>query len=197
MKRNIAQMKIGRDQLAGEVSANVLGKILYKMDHHTELTDVGANPNAAEIVFTFYNPKYKEVQPNDPIPDIEVTFNTNSMGVWIDKLKEPFVPQNAIQSAIAHLIDKAEEEPPAQQQGLISGRQYGKSIIQQMNDAFQDSVLTGRGAIRTNWNTQDVVDWAKEDIKMPYCNHKWLEYQGLEDSFEFCEHCDEKRTPNG
>lgn len=39
------------------------------------------------------------------------------------------------------------------------------------------------------WNTEE-----KEEEKTKTCSHSWKEYYGLQEAYEYCEKCDEKRS---
>lgn len=91
-KRNIARICFDRDFLA-DVSANVVGKILSKLDDNTEILDWGYDPLMAQTSIVLWNPAYPAVSDACVIPQIDVKLIDHPNGDNYDiEVNEPLTP---------------------------------------------------------------------------------------------------------
>jgi len=66
------------------------------------------------------------------------------------------------------------------------GKRMGDYILSQV--PFQ--ILSSGDSVIANYGDGPIVE---KEIKVPCWSHKWKHYEGIMDSFDFCEVCDEKR----
>lgn len=174
MKRNVAKISIGQDLLAGDLTVNVLGKLFSKMHSNTELLNCGYDYQTSQLIFTFYNPDYQELNPGEEIPEIDVIFTQNPITneITVD-VNEPFNNSCPIIIPSAHQISPFSLYYPG----------IGSSI-------------SGKPKNNPSITYGDYLDEKKTQTleeKQANCIHKWVKYEGFTQNYEFCEKCDKKR----
>lgn len=62
-----------------------------------------------------------------------------------------------------------------------------KEAIERMNKESGGEGYPAEGLISKPWEIDDCGDYE--------CDHKYKQYHGLTESYEYCEYCDDKRKP--
>lgn len=87
--------------------------------------------------------------------------------------------------------DKFEEHYRAQME--YSYKDLHNAFKEGVEKAYQDSIVTGTGLFEIPKYpiNQELLG---EFVQETQCSHQWEHYTGLNETFEYCVHCDEKRN---